>query len=84
MPGLRDTHVFVLVITTIQAFKLFTQVNILTQGGPAGSTDTLVHYMFTAGFVEQHVGLASAASILLFVFVLAVSMVQRWLVRERS
>ncbi|MGO7557600.1 carbohydrate ABC transporter permease, partial [Rhizobium johnstonii] len=34
MPGLRPTHVFVLVITTIQAFKLYTQVAILTQGGP--------------------------------------------------
>lgn len=83
MPGLRLTHVFALIITTIQAFKLFTQVNILTQGGPRGATDTMVHYMFTAGFVDQKVGVASAVSILLFVFVLAVSLVQRYAVRER-
>ena len=84
MPGLRQTHVFALIITTIQAFKLFTQVNILTQGGPRGATDTMVHYMFTAGFVDQKVGVASAVSILLFVFVLAVSLVQRYVVRERT
>ena len=77
MPGLRQTHVFALIITTIQAFKLFTQVNILTQGGPRGATDTVVHYMFTAGFVDQKVGVASAVSIVLFVFVCVVSLVQR-------
>ena len=83
MPGLRQTHVFALIITTIQAFKLFTQVNILTQGGPRGATDTVVHYMFTAGFVDQKVGVASAVSIILFCFVLVVSLVQRYAVRER-
>lgn len=84
MPSLRQTHIFVLIITTIQAFKLFTQVNILTQGGPRGTTDTLVHYMFTAGFVDQRLGLASAVAILLFLIVLAVSLVQRFVVRDRK
>jgi multiple sugar transport system permease protein len=83
MPSLRQTHIFVLIITTIQAFKLFTQVNILTQGGPRGTTDTLVHYMFTAGFVDQRLGLASAVAILLFLIVLVVSLVQRFVVRDR-
>lgn len=84
MPGLRQTHVFALIITTIQAFKLFTQVNILTQGGPRGATDMVVHYMFTAGFVDQKVGIASAVSIVLFVFVLTISVIQRYAVRERA
>lgn len=83
MPSLRQTHIFVLIITTIQAFKLFTQVNILTQGGPRGTTDTLVHYMFTAGFVDQRLGLASAVAIVLFFIVLVVSLVQRLVVRDR-
>jgi multiple sugar transport system permease protein len=83
MPSLRQTHIFVLIITTIQAFKLFTQVNILTQGGPRGTTDTLVHYMFTAGFVDQRLGLASGGAILLFLIVVVVSLVQRFVVRDR-
>lgn len=84
MPGLRHTHVFVLVVTTIQAFKLFTQVNILTDGGPLGSTETVVTYMVSAGFTEQRIGYASAVALVLFVIVLAISLVQRALLRERA
>jgi len=83
MPGLRETHVFVLVVTTIQAFKLFTQVNILTGGGPLGSTNTVVNYMVAAGFTEQRIGYASAVALVLFLIVLAISLVQRALLRER-
>jgi multiple sugar transport system permease protein len=83
-PGLRQTNIFVLIITTIQAFKLFTQVNILTQGGPRDSTDTVVQYMYTVGFVGQKLGLASAVAIILFFIVLAISLVQRYLVRDRK
>ncbi|MDP9809694.1 multiple sugar transport system permease protein [Rhizobium tibeticum] len=82
MPGLRPTHVFVLVITTIQAFKLYTQVAILTQGGPKGSTETVVHYMVRAGFEEQKLGYASAVSVILFVIVLVIALIQRKLLRR--
>jgi multiple sugar transport system permease protein len=84
MPGLRQTHVFVLIVTTIQAFKLFTQVSILTGGGPLGSTNTVVTYMVAAGFTEQRIGYASAVALVLFVIVLAISLVQRRLTRERA
>ena len=84
LPGLRQTNIFVLIITTIQAFKLFVQVNILTQGGPRGSTNTVVQYMFSTGFVDQRLGLASAVSIILFLIVLVISLVQRFVVRDRT
>ncbi|WP_062223562.1 carbohydrate ABC transporter permease [Aureimonas sp. D3] len=83
-PGLRQTNIFVLIITTIQAFKLFVQVNILTQGGPRGSTNTVVQYMYSAGFVDQRLGLASAVSIILFLIVLVISLVQRAIVKDRT
>ncbi|MCF7945982.1 MAG: sugar ABC transporter permease [Spirochaetia bacterium] len=76
-PGLRETNILILIITTIQALKLFTQVNILTQGGPNGSTNTLVHYIYDAGFVGQKIGYSSAASVLLFVIVVMIFLVQR-------
>ena len=81
-PGLRQTNIFVLIITTIQAFKLFTQVNILTQGGPRNSTETVVQYMYDVGFVGQKLGLASAVAIILFFIVLAISLVQRVVLRD--
>jgi len=82
-PGLRQTNIFVLIITTIQAFKLFTQVNILTQGGPRNSTMTVVQYMYHEGFVGQKLGLASAVAIILFLIVLAISLLQRLILRDR-
>ena len=71
-PSLYQTNVFVLIITTIQALQLFTQVNILTQGGPQNSTNTLVHYIYRTGFVIQNIGKASAASLILFVLVVVI------------
>jgi multiple sugar transport system permease protein len=76
-PGLRNTTVFVLTITTIQALKLFTQVNILTHGGPLGATSTIVHYMYEAGFIGQKIGYSAASSILMFLLVLIVVIIQR-------
>lgn len=81
-PGLLHTNIFVLTITTIQALKLFTQVNILTHGGPRGTTNTLVHYIYEAGFVAQKIGYASASSILLFLLVLSVIGIQRVILKR--
>ena len=80
MPMLRPTHVFVLIATTIFAFKLFTQVQILTQGGPRGATDTLVRYIYVNGFSELRVGYASAATVVFMLIVLSISLVQRLLI----
>ncbi|MEW6048872.1 MAG: sugar ABC transporter permease [Bacillota bacterium] len=82
MPGLRNTHIFVLVATTVLAFKLFTQVEVMTQGGPLNATQTIVRYLFQSGFRELKVGYASAMSVLFVGIVLAISLAQRWLLRE--
>lgn len=82
LPGLRNTHIFVLVTTTILAFKLFTQVEVMTQGGPLYATQTIVRYLFQSGFKELKVGYASAMSVLFVGIVLAISLTQRWLIRE--
>lgn len=82
MPGLRNTHIFVLVTTTILAFKLFTQVEVLTQGGPIGRTNTLVRYIYISGYRELRIGYASAASVVFVIFVLIISVFQRILIRE--
>lgn len=85
MPGLRNTHIFVLVTTTILAFKLFTQVEVLTQGGPLGATNTLVRYIYVAGYRELKVGYASAASVVFVLIVLLISIIQRRIfVEERE
>ena len=80
MPMLRPTHVFVLIATTIFCFKLFTQVQILTQGGPRGATDTLVRFIYVNGFSELRVGYASAATVVFMAIVLVIALLQRVLI----
>jgi multiple sugar transport system permease protein len=82
MPGLRNTHILVGITTTIFAFKLFTQVQLLTQGGPQSVTDTLVRVMYMQGFRQGKVGIGAAAAVVFFLLVLTISLVQRVLVKE--
>jgi multiple sugar transport system permease protein len=80
-PGLRNTFVFVIVMTTILAFRLFTQVDVMTKGGPRDSTVTLVFEAVQAGFREQRIGYASAIVVAFFLIVLVIALVQRVLLR---
>ena len=82
IPGLLNTHILVVMTTTILAFKLFTQVELLTKGGPSGVTDTLVRFIYLTGFRQGKVGIAAAAAVVFFLIVLAISLVQRRLVKE--
>lgn len=87
LPLLRNTTVFVVVTTTIYAFQLFTQVQIIASGGAAAPIDsfrTTVMLMVQEGLRHGKVGHASALSVVFFVIVLAVSLVQRVLVREEQ
>lgn len=84
LPGLRPTMVFVLVTITIAAMSLFTQVDVMTQGGPIDSTTSLVYHTVVRGFREQQVGYGAALSLVFFVIVLVLSLIQRRLTREKD
>ena len=83
-PGLRSTMVFVLVTITIQALGLFVQVDIMTQGGPQDATTTLVYHAVRKGYREQETGYGAAISLIFFVIVLVVALIQRYLTREKD
>jgi len=82
--GLRQTRTFVLITITIAAFSLFTQISVMTQGGPLDSTTTVVFMAVRTGYEQQATGYAAAVSLVFFVIVLAISLVQRFLTRERD
>lgn len=82
-PGLRNTAVLVLIVITMQAFALFAQVDVMTRGGPLDSTQTLVFQAVIRGFEKQDIAGGSAISVLLFLFVLSISLLQRYLTREK-
>jgi multiple sugar transport system permease protein len=79
LPGLRNTIIFVLVSTTLLAFGLFTQVDVMTQGGPLDSTTTVVFHAVRKAFEEQDIGYGSTITLVFFMIVLGVALVQRML-----
>jgi multiple sugar transport system permease protein len=82
LPQLRNTTIFVVITTTILAFQLFDQNWIMTQGGPADATTTMVIRLVEEGFRGLRVGYAAAISVVFFVIVLAISLLQRRLLPE--
>jgi multiple sugar transport system permease protein len=83
-PGLRNTRALVLVTITIQALSLFTQVSVMTQGGPLYSTTTMVYDAVQTGYQQQQTSYASAISLVFFALVLIVAAIQRFLTREKA
>jgi multiple sugar transport system permease protein len=67
LPALAPVIAFVLVINTIRSFQIFIEVFVMTQGGPLGSTDTLVLYVYEAAFRNLDYGYASALAYAVFV-----------------
>jgi multiple sugar transport system permease protein/alpha-1,4-digalacturonate transport system permease protein len=76
LPGLRHTTFFVTVMLTIESFKVFDLILVMTQGGPGQSTLVLSQYIYQKGFVENQFGYASAVSIVLFAICFGVTVIQ--------
>lgn len=83
LPGLRHTTFFVTVMLTIESFKVFDLILVMTQGGPGQSTLVLSQYIYQKGFVENQFGYASAVSIVLFAVCFGVTALQ-FLVNRRG
>jgi len=83
-PGLRTTFVFVLIIISIQAMGLFTQINVMTKGGPLDATTTIVFHVFREGFRKNEIGYSSAIAIVFFLIVVTISIIQRRVTREKD
>ena len=77
LPGLKGTIKYVIMITMIQAMKLFTQPYIMTKGGPKNSTKTLVYYIYDQGFQKGNFGYACSIATVLFVIVVCMSMAMK-------
>lgn len=76
LPLLRGTTIFVLVTSTITAFKVFTPVFLMTRGGPASSTRVIVLYIYENAFIYNKMGYAAALSVILALALLLASLFQ--------
>jgi multiple sugar transport system permease protein len=83
LPLLRPVLLFVIVINVIGAFQIFGQPFIMTRGGPEQSTRVLVMYIYETAFNFYRMGYGSAMSWLLFLIIVAFSLIQFRVLRER-
>jgi multiple sugar transport system permease protein len=82
LPQLRNTLIFVVLVTTILAFRLFDQVQIMTQGGPRNATSTAMYEAVQAAFARQQVARGAAITVVLFVIVLLITLLQRRIIKQ--
>ncbi|GAA1715353.1 sugar ABC transporter permease [Kribbella yunnanensis] len=76
VPGLRPTTFFVLIMLTISSFKVFDLIQVMTEGGPGRATLVLSQVIYREGIVQGRFGYSSAVSMVLFVIVLTITVVQ--------
>lgn len=76
-PMLGPSHFFVVLMCTINSFKAFDLIYVLTEGGPGQSTTLVVNYIYDNGFgLLQRYGISSAAAMVLFVIVAIITIIQ--------
>lgn len=76
LPGISPTTFFLMIITMVNSFQAYDQIQILTQGGPSGSTRTLLYMYYQLGFEEFNMGQATAVAIVLILITVLLSVVQ--------
>ncbi|MBR4308564.1 MAG: sugar ABC transporter permease [Oscillospiraceae bacterium] len=83
VPLLKPTTFFLLATETISSFQVFTPVNIITEGGPFGSTTTLITYLYNEGFKgTKGMGKASAISVIIFAILTVLTIIQKKMTDE--
>ncbi|MEU4547230.1 carbohydrate ABC transporter permease [Nonomuraea dietziae] len=82
LPMISPTVLLTSIITVAGSLQVFAQIAVLTQGGPGTSTTVLVYYLYQQAFQFHHFGYGATLSVLLFVIVLALTLLQ-WRMRRR-
>lgn len=85
IPLISPTTFFISIISIIGAFKIFTQVFVLYNGGPGllNSGMTMVFYIYSKAFIDWRMGYASAGAYILFFIIFAFTLVQMWFSKKR-
>jgi multiple sugar transport system permease protein len=82
VPLISPTILLTSIITVVGSLQVFAQIAVLTQGGPGMSTTVLVYYLYQQAFQFRHFGYGATLSVLLFLIVAALTLVQ-WRMRRK-
>lgn len=77
LPMISPTTFFLLIITTINSLQAYDQIQVLTQGGPAGSTRTLLYYFYQEAFEAFNTGKASSVAVILVILTALLSLIEK-------
>ncbi len=83
LPHIRPTLSMVVTLQLISTMRIFSQVYVMTNGGPAGSSLSVIVHIYQTAVVRNLLGYSAAISVLLFFAVLVVTLLQRMLLKER-
>jgi multiple sugar transport system permease protein len=82
IPALRPVVTILIILACVRSLRVFTEIYVLTAGGPAGATDVIMTRIFATGFRSGDMGFATAASVVLFLatmlLTVAVTLYRRW------
>lgn len=84
LPHLRPVISMVVTLQLISTLRIFSQVYVMTNGGPAGSSSSPIYYIYNTAIVRSLFGYASAIGMMLFAVILVVTLLQRFAIRERA
>nr|WP_272211588.1 sugar ABC transporter permease [Marinicella sp. W31]MDC2877484.1 sugar ABC transporter permease [Marinicella sp. W31] len=87
LPLLKPTTVFLVVLSSIGFLRIFDQVYNMTTndpGGPLGTTKPLVLMIYQSAFSSYQMGYAAAQTVVLFLILLVISLLQLWILRDKS
>ncbi|MBI1779104.1 MAG: sugar ABC transporter permease [Proteobacteria bacterium] len=84
LPQLRPVLSLVVTLQLIATLRIFSQVYVMTNGGPAGSSSSVIHYVYTTAIVRHLMGYSAAVSMLLFSVIVVATAIQRFLLKERG
>lgn len=82
VPSIKDQLVFVLIVVTTGTFKIIIEPLVLTNGGPQGSTSSILLYMFEQGSRYRQIGYSSAITVIFALVLIVIAFIQRKLVKE--
>jgi multiple sugar transport system permease protein len=76
LPLLSPTTFFITIMAVITSFQVFDQAYVMTQGGPAKASYTMVYHIYDQAFVHYQMGASSAAALILFLIILVFTLIQ--------
>ncbi len=76
LPCISPTTFFLMIITMVNSLQAYDQIQVLTQGGPSGSTRTLLYMYYQLGFQEFNMGQATAVAVVMILLTVGLSVIQ--------